>query len=111
MADSVSEDVVAEPPAHTGDDVEMGDGAEEASANPGDTAGSNGAELPFHEEGPDDPPAPRTSFLQYLASPVVTIIVGNNGAETILTAHQSLLTQSPFFAEACAEFADDGSVC
>ncbi|EGS20345.1 uncharacterized protein CTHT_0021720 [Thermochaetoides thermophila DSM 1495] len=29
--------------------------------------------------------------------------------KTILTAHQALLVQSPFFAEACAEFTDDGS--
>jgi hypothetical protein len=41
---------------------------------------------------------------------VVTLIVGGGDTETILTAHQSLLIKSPFFAETCAEFADDGSV-
>lgn len=110
MADSFAEETPAEEtPAATApgtDDIEMVEGAEEAAA---DANGS--ADLPFAEDGPEEaPPAPRTTFIQYLTSPVVTLIVGSGDNEAILTAHQSLLTQSPFFAEACAEFANDGSV-
>ena len=108
MADSFAEETpVEETPTAPGTDVEMVEGGEEAPA-----AEANGpSDLPFAEEGPEDAPAvPRTTFIQYLASPVVTLLVGRGDTETILTAHQALLTQSPFFAEACAEFADDGSV-
>jgi len=66
-----------------------------------------GVVLPFAEGGESDP---RTTFTSYLMSPVVTLIVGSGDNETILTAHQGLLNQSPFFADACAAFADDGSV-
>lgn len=114
MADSFTDDIIADPPANPGGDVEMGEGAEEGSASASVSAianaNPNGSELLFAEEGPDDTPEVRVSFAQYLTSPVVTLIVGSSDAETILTAHQALLTQSPFFAEACAEFADDGSV-
>lgn len=107
MADSFAEETpVEETPVAPGTDVEMIEGEE------GGGAGANGTtELPFAEDGPEDAPvAPRVTFAQYLTSPVVTLLVGSGDNETILTAHQSLLTQSPFFAEACAEFANDGSV-
>lgn len=58
----------------------------------------------------DQAPEPRATFISYLMSPVVTLIVGQNGTESILTAHQALLSQSPFFKDACSQFADDGSV-
>ncbi|KAK4098977.1 hypothetical protein N658DRAFT_487962 [Parathielavia hyrcaniae] len=77
--------------------------AGEASENP------NVSELPFAEGGESDPSPPRVTFAQYLASPVVTLMIGSRKSETILTAHQGLLVQSPYFSEACAEFADDGS--
>ncbi|KAH8909342.1 hypothetical protein BR93DRAFT_389816 [Coniochaeta sp. PMI_546] len=105
MADSLAEETpVEESLAAAGTDVDMIEGDEPA-------ADANGAhELPFAEDGPEDAlAAPRTTFIQYLTSPVVTLLVGHGDNETILTAHQSLLTQSPFFAEACAEFANDGS--
>ena len=113
MADSFHESVVDEAtpaPSNPVADVDMAevaaDDEAQASANPN----PNGSELPFAEMGPDDPPAPRITFLQYLTSPMVTLIVGHGDNETILTAHQGLLTQSPYFADACAEFTDDGSV-
>jgi len=94
----------AAPPA----DVEMAEGGASAGAS----ENPNSSELPFAEGGPDDDaPPPRITFVQYLSSPVVTLLVGSGDKETILTAHQGLLVQSPYFAEACAEFADDGSVC
>ena len=106
MAENFNEEIIEDAPANPGADVEMAEGAadEETAAH------ANGSELPFAEEGPEDAVAPRTTFVQHLASPIVTLLVGSSDTETILTAHQGLLTQSTFFAEACADFADDGSV-
>jgi hypothetical protein len=117
MADSFNEDMIKDPPAGSAsaaaaggaDDVEMGEGSGAAAGAAAEHA--SGAELPFAEGGPDDPVPPRVTFAQYLSSPVVTLMIGTGEHETILTAHQGLLVQSPYFAEACAEFADDGSVC
>ncbi|KAK0711924.1 hypothetical protein B0H67DRAFT_492035 [Lasiosphaeris hirsuta] len=106
MADSVNEEMLEDASAAPGADVEMAEGA---SGNDETAANANGAELPSDENSPEDPPAPRIGFLQYLSSPVVTLLIGTGDTETILTAHQGLLTQSTFFAEACAEFSDDGS--
>ncbi|KAK5631806.1 hypothetical protein RRF57_007520 [Xylaria bambusicola] len=78
----------------------MAEGAE------GEAAGDEGTVLPFAEGGESEP---RTTFISYLTSPVVTLIVGSAENETILTAHQALLIQSPYFADVCAAFADDGS--
>ncbi|KAK4143134.1 uncharacterized protein C8A04DRAFT_12643 [Dichotomopilus funicola] len=96
--------------------AEGGDAAAAAATSAENTGGNNEtSELPFAESGPEDtgeeePAVPqRTTFLQYLSSPIVTLLVGSGETETILTAHQGLLVQSPYFQEACAEFADDGS--
>ena len=76
-------------------------------------------DLPFAEGGPDDdnneeddgkPAPPRITFAQYLSTPIVTLVIGSGGQETLLSAHQGLLVQSAYFQEACGEFADDGSV-
>lgn len=114
MADSFHSEPVDDAPASgtTGgaDDVEMAE-------NPGNPNPNNkndsGDQLPFAEgvpEGEDSVVPDRVTFLQNLASPVVTLLIGAGERETILTAHQGLLVQSPYFAEACGEFADDGSV-
>ncbi|KAF2965001.1 hypothetical protein GQX73_g8562 [Xylaria multiplex] len=98
MAEEFNEDILEEQPTNPGD-VEMAEGAE--------GEGNEGMVLPFAEGGESEP---RTTFISYLSSPVVTLIVGNTEFDTtILTAHQALLVQSPFFADACAAFADDGS--
>ncbi|KAK4123015.1 hypothetical protein N657DRAFT_634236 [Parathielavia appendiculata] len=94
--------------AAAADDVEMTESSGAAVAA-GESENPNGSELPFAGGGESDPVPPRVVFAQYLASPVVTLIIGTGENETILTAHQGLLVQSPYFAEACAEFADDGS--
>jgi hypothetical protein len=119
MADSFNEEMIEDAPAGStsaaaADDVEMGEGSGAAAGAGAEGAAAenpNGAELPFAEGGENDPVPPRVTFAQYLSSPVVTLMVGTGENETILTAHQGLLVQSPYFAEACAEFADDGSVC
>ena len=43
----------------------------------------------------------------YLKSPIVELVVGTGDEQATLTAHQDLLTQSPFFEQACADFAGD----
>ncbi|VBB86262.1 Putative protein of unknown function [Podospora comata] len=113
MADSFNEVIVEETPAtqQTGD-VEMteeGDAPAAATETLAAAGSTENADLPFAEGDPDETPAPRITFLQYLRSPVVTLLIGSNDEETILTAHQGLLTQSPYFADRIAEFADDGS--
>ncbi|KAK4187529.1 hypothetical protein QBC35DRAFT_474439 [Podospora australis] len=95
-------------------DVEMTEGGDASAAGAevetAATTENGGDNLPFAEGGPDDStPAPRITFLQYLTSPIVTLLIGSNDEETILTCHQGLLTQSPYFADRCAEFTDDGS--
>lgn len=101
MAEEFNEPLLEEQPANTEGDIDMAEGEE------GEGAGEEGMVLPFAEGGDSDP---RVTFISYLSSPVVTLIVGSAESETILTAHQALLVQSPFFADACAAFADDGSV-
>ncbi|KAI1189943.1 hypothetical protein F5B17DRAFT_389538 [Nemania serpens] len=100
MAEEFNEDILEEHAANPEVDIEMAEGAEGAGA------GHDGTVLPFAEGGESEP---RTTFISYLTSPVVTLIVGNAESETILTAHQALLVQSPFFADICGAFADDGS--
>jgi hypothetical protein len=107
MADEPQEDlaVIEDQPAAPGGDVDMSEGGVAP-----DGENDNAGELPFAEDTEDAAAEPRTTFISYLTSPVVTLLVGSGGEETILTAHQALLAQSPFFAEACAAFSDDGSV-
>ncbi|KAI5366008.1 putative SKP1/BTB/POZ domain superfamily protein [Septoria linicola] len=49
----------------------------------------------------------QTTFLDYLRSPIVELIVGSGDNQSTLFAHQALLVSSPFFAEACAQFSDN----
>lgn len=108
MADINDDSVVEDSPANPGADVEMAEGLGED-----DTTAVAGRSEILNEgegEGEERPLPERTSFISYLTSPVVTLIVGAGENETILTAHQALLVLSPFFKEACAQFSDDGSV-
>ncbi|CAL3971017.1 hypothetical protein PZA11_007389 [Diplocarpon coronariae] len=49
----------------------------------------------------------RTTYVDYLKSPVIGLLVGQGDEQALLTAHQALLTRSPWFADACAKFSDD----
>ncbi|KAI0486683.1 hypothetical protein F4859DRAFT_309951 [Xylaria cf. heliscus] len=100
MAEEFGEEILEEQPINPGGDVDMGEGEET------EATGNEGTVLPFAEGGESDP---RPTFINYLTSPIVTLIVGSADNETVLTAHQALLVQSPFFADACAAFAHDGS--
>ncbi|KAK6703875.1 hypothetical protein SNK05_007821 [Fusarium graminearum] len=50
----------------------------------------------------------RIAFANYLMSPIVTLLIGS-GDQSILSAHQGLLTQSPYFKDICDTFVEDGS--
>jgi hypothetical protein len=104
MADEYEGDLIEEQPASTGVDVEMGEEKGEGLEI------ANASELPFAEGDEEQPVERRRQFIDYLKSPIVTLLVGSGEYATILTAHQALLVQSPYFAEACATFTDDGSV-
>lgn len=92
--------IVDESSTNPGADVDMTEGGEAAG-----TENANGSELPFADTDIVDP---RISFATYLTTPIVTLLVGAENP-SILTAHQGLLTKSPYFAEACKDF-DDVSV-
>jgi hypothetical protein len=103
---SVGDDVPA--------DIEMG-GEElaveiDAAAVPvsGEGEGEGDNIFPF-ENGIDIPP--RTTYVDYLKSPVIGLLVGQGDEQALLTAHQALLASSPWFADACAKFSNEVSVC
>ncbi|KAF4989685.1 hypothetical protein FGRMN_8954 [Fusarium graminum] len=62
-------------------------------------------ELPFADTQIAEP---RVTFANYLMSPIVTLLIGS-GDQSILTAHQGLLMQSPYFKDICDAFVEDGS--
>ncbi|PYH95359.1 hypothetical protein BO71DRAFT_203098 [Aspergillus ellipticus CBS 707.79] len=51
---------------------------------------------------------PGLQFLDYLTSPIVELIVGSGDTKTTLSAHQSLLLESPFLAEKVTAFRESG---
>ncbi|KAL2213038.1 hypothetical protein CC79DRAFT_1315904 [Sarocladium strictum] len=67
----------------------------------GEDNASTSNDLPFAGEEPEQP----TTFLSYLASPVVTLVVGKE-EQTTLSAHQALLCKSPYFQEICDRFTE-----
>ena len=83
-------------------DTEMAEVEETTEGAEGSAEAS--AELPFAEEPVEEA---RQTFMGYLMSPVVSLLVGQAGSEQVLTAHQALLSKSPYFKEACASFAED----
>ncbi|KAJ4004091.1 hypothetical protein NW752_010831 [Fusarium irregulare] len=56
----------------------------------------------------DEVVEPRITFANYLMSPIVTLLIGS-GDQSILSAHQGLLTQSPYFKDICDAFVEDDS--
>ncbi|KAL8722040.1 MAG: hypothetical protein Q9225_001416 [Loekoesia sp. 1 TL-2023] len=50
----------------------------------------------------EEKPIQRTTFVDYLKSPMVELLVGSGDSQTLLTAHKALLTKSPFFSEKLA---------
>ena len=52
----------------------------------------------------------RLTNRSYLKSPIIELLVGQGEEQTLLTAHQALLTKSPFFADAVAQFSKEATV-
>ena len=92
---------------HNEHKVNMGSEETAAEMEAADNENENGS--PFHEESLEDVPA-RVTYIDYLKSPVIGLLVGQGAEQTLLTAHQALLTTSPWFGEACAKFSDGVSV-
>jgi len=109
MADSgefFAEEIAGDIPA----DVEMaGDDSIAQVEIPASAATEDGDNLPYPEETMGDIPA-RVTYIDYLKSPIIGLLVGQGAEQALLTAHQALLVQSPWFADACAKFSDDVSV-
>ncbi|KAI4280803.1 MAG: hypothetical protein L6R38_004165 [Xanthoria sp. 2 TBL-2021] len=79
------------------DDVEMqggDDGAEVVDV--GETVGEDAVEGDAAEE---DKPAQRVTFVDYLKSPMIELLIGSGDDQTLLMAHKALLTKSPFFTQ------------
>ncbi|KAL2787472.1 hypothetical protein BJX66DRAFT_284803 [Aspergillus keveii] len=59
------------------------------------------------ESQPAEEPRPAVlHFLDFLTSPIVELIVGTGDKKTAMTAHQSLLLESPLLAEQVKAFSD-----
>ncbi|KAH8594929.1 hypothetical protein B0O99DRAFT_513189 [Bisporella sp. PMI_857] len=79
-----------------------------APAANGDDAENAHNNLPFQDEAFQEFPA-RVTYIDYLKSPVIGLLVGQGDEQALLTAHQALLVTSPWFADACAKFSDEVS--
>ena len=98
-------------PADTPADVEMGGDVPVVEIGAGAAAeAEEGDGMPFEAEPMDEETTTRTTYVDYLKSPVIGLLVGQGDEQALLTAHQALLTKSPWFADACAKFSDDVSV-
>jgi hypothetical protein len=96
MADS-SEDFADLIPEDSAADIDMGNEevmVEIDATSAGAYNDDNG--LPFQEEAMEDAPA-RITYIDYLKSPVIGLLVGQSDEQALLTAHQALLTSSPWF--------------
>ncbi|KAL8737838.1 MAG: hypothetical protein Q9181_001280 [Wetmoreana brouardii] len=71
------------------DSAEVIEVGETGAAEDGATAAPDGEEKP----------AQRVTFVDYLKSPMIELLIGSGPSQTLLTAHKALLTRSPFFAE------------
>ena len=94
-------------------DIEMvgADANTRATATNGTNAEHGENSLPFQEDEEDERISTRTTFLDHLKSPTVELLIGEDKRQTLLTAHQALLVQSPFFEDACNQFSDSAKVC
>jgi BTB/POZ domain len=72
-------------------DVEMAGAEGEADGENGDFGG-------IMEDDNTGRQNPQTVFLSYLQSPIVELMVGSGADATVLTAHEALVSQSPYFA-------------
>ncbi|EAS35595.1 uncharacterized protein CIMG_00949 [Coccidioides immitis RS] len=95
-------------------DVEMSSASETPAAQPQPAEGVESITdlIPAEENNemivaPSEP-TQENRFLDYLKSPIVELVVGKGDDQTILAAHQGILTSSPYFAELVSQFPEDG---
>ncbi|KAF2125107.1 hypothetical protein P153DRAFT_370430 [Dothidotthia symphoricarpi CBS 119687] len=98
MADTGNQTPVAETPV---DDVEMGDGAGDA------TAGAAEEETGLPEIEPEAPKL--VLFADLMKSPIVEVLVGSGESKTTYSAHEAVLVKSPEFAKQVEQFAPGGA--
>lgn len=113
MADDQVHETVPDETTDAGADVEMTETTELAKGAEGGEGGDTAEDANGAEKADADTETvqPRISFATYLKSPVVTLIVGPVDGETaVLTAHQALLNQSPYFRDIFDTWVEDGSV-
>ncbi|KAK3678358.1 hypothetical protein LTR78_001655 [Recurvomyces mirabilis] len=84
-ADEIIDEVVG--------DEEMG---EATGLDPTEAVDADDEPTGLEDIEPDVPE--RTTFLDYLRSPIIQLVVGQGAEQTTLSAHQALLTKSPWFA-------------
>jgi hypothetical protein len=72
------------------------------------TNGENG--IAFQDDEEEGVIPTRVTFVDHLRSPIVELLVGEGEAQALLTAHQALLVQSPFFEDACSQFSNNALV-
>lgn len=112
MADDQVHETVPDETTDAGADVEMTETTELAKGAEGGEGGDTAEDANGAEKADADTETvqPRISFATYLKSPVVTLIVGPVDGETaVLTAHQALLNQSPYFRDIFDTWVEDGS--
>ncbi|CZT01186.1 uncharacterized protein RAG0_08928 [Rhynchosporium agropyri] len=95
-------------PEDTLADVEMGGDVPVVEIGAAEGEAGEGDGMPFQEEPMEDVTT-RVTYIDYLKSPVIGLLVGQGDEQALLTAHQALLVKSPWFADACAKFSDDVS--
>ncbi|WEW57927.1 hypothetical protein PRK78_003394 [Emydomyces testavorans] len=92
-------------------DVEMAGASGAAAAEPQSAEDAADAAAAEENGEPTSTPAEgrgKNKFLDYLKSPIVELVIGKDGNETVLTAHQAILTSSPYFAKTVSQFPEDG---
>jgi hypothetical protein len=91
-------------------DVEMV-GKEVIQVETGANATTNGENgIAFQDDEEEVVIPTRVTFVDHLKSPIVELLVGEGEGQALLTAHQALLIQSPFFEDACSQFSDNALV-
>ncbi|KAL9109049.1 MAG: hypothetical protein Q9227_006289 [Pyrenula ochraceoflavens] len=90
---------MAEPEVQlTEPDVEMAGAEEEGADVEEDGAAAGDESAPARTAAT----SPGTVFLDYLKSPMIEVVVGKGSEATTISAHQNILTQSPWFTEQVA---------
>jgi hypothetical protein len=90
-----------------GEEAVVGADPDEETAEHGENGEAGDNEVPIEN---DEEVPTRVTFVDYLKSPIVELVVGEGEEQIILTAHQALLQSSPFFEEALSQFNEDSTV-